>query len=149
MEALKKDIFTKDYLGKAVVHVWTIEFQKCGLPHIHMIIFLDPRDKLCTPQKIDSVLSAEFPDPDEEPELFQLVLKFMVHTPCGPANPNAPCMRNGSVLKVFLSLSGRKLLSMRILMPILGDVTPLCGILCTVQTPRKPELQKYIQSDDS
>ena len=70
VEALKEDIFKKGYLGKAVAHVWTIEFQKCGLPHIHMIVFLDPRDKLCKPQEIDSVLSAEFPDPDEEPELF-------------------------------------------------------------------------------
>ena len=60
-----------------------------------MIIFLDPRDKLCTPQEIDSVLSAEFPDLDEEPELFQSVSKFMVHTPCGLANPKAPCMING------------------------------------------------------
>ena len=66
-----------------------------------MIIFLDPRDKLHTPQEIDSVLSAEFLDPDEEPELFQLFSKFMAHTPCGPANPIAPCMRNGKCSKGF------------------------------------------------
>src|SRR5271156_4638515 len=66
-----------------------------------MIIFLDPRDKLRTPEDIDSLLSAEFPDEEEEPELFDLVKKFMVHTPCGAQNPNAPCMRNGKCSKGF------------------------------------------------
>jgi len=46
VEELKKDIFKKGYLGKTVARVWTIEFQKHGLPHIHMIIFLNPEDKL-------------------------------------------------------------------------------------------------------
>ena len=101
VEALKADIFKKGYLGRAVAHVWTIEFQKHGLPHIHMIIFLDPNDKLHTSQDIDSVLSAELPYPDQEPELFELVTKFMVHTPCGPANPDAPCMKNGKCSKGF------------------------------------------------
>ena len=38
--------------GKAVSYVFTIEFQKCGLPHMHCIIFLDPESKLCTPEQI-------------------------------------------------------------------------------------------------
>ena len=93
VQALKDDLFTKSYLERTVAHVWTIDFQKCGLPHIHMIIFLHPDDKLWTPEDIDSLLSAEFLDEDEEPELFELVKKLMVHTPCGAHNPNAPCMR--------------------------------------------------------
>ena len=98
----------------AVACVWTIEFQKCGLSHIHMIIFLDPNDKLCTPQDIDSVLSAELSDPDQEPELFELVTKFMLHTPGGPANPDAPCMKNGKCSKGFpKSFRERKQLLMR------------------------------------
>jgi hypothetical protein len=98
---LKADLFKHGYLGRTVARVWTIEFQKRGLPHIHMIIFLDPDDKLRTPEEIDSLLSAEFPDEVEEPELFELVKKFMVHTPCGAQNPNAPCMRDGKCSKGF------------------------------------------------
>jgi len=49
-----------------------------------MIIFLNHEDKLRTPEDIDTLLSAEFPDEDDEPELLELVKKFMVHTPCGP-----------------------------------------------------------------
>jgi hypothetical protein len=75
------------------------EFQKRGLPHIHMIIFFHPDSKLHTPEDIESLLSAEFPDSEEEPELFDLVQKFMVHTPCGAHNPDALCMRNGKCSK--------------------------------------------------
>ena len=101
VQELKDDLFKNGYLGRAVARVWTIEFQKRGLPHVHMIIFLDPDSKLRTPEDIDSLLSAEFPDPDEEPELFELVKKFMVHTPCGAQNPNAPCMHDGKCSKGF------------------------------------------------
>ena len=66
-----------------------------------MIIFLHPNDKLWTLEDIDSLLSAEFLDKDEEPELFELVKKLMVHTPCGAHNPNAPCMCNGKCSKGF------------------------------------------------
>ena len=62
VEELKNDIFKKQYLGKTKGHVWTTEFQKCGLPHVHMIIFLHPDAKMHSPEEIDSVLLAEFPD---------------------------------------------------------------------------------------
>ena len=101
VQELKDDLFAKGYLGRTVARVWTIEFQKRGLPHIHMIIFLHQEDKLHTPEDVDSLLSAEFPDEVEEPELFELVKKYMVHTPCGAANPTAPCMRDGKCSKGF------------------------------------------------
>ena len=66
-----------------------------------MIIFLKGEYKLCTPEDIDSLLSAEFPNEEDQPELFELVKKFMVHTPCGPANPTAPCMVDGKCSKGF------------------------------------------------
>ena len=100
-EELKKDLFHKGYAGKSVACVWTIEFQKCGLPHMHMIIFLHSDDKMHTPEDVDTLLSAEFPDEEAEPELFELVKKFMVHTPCGAINPDAPCMRDGKCSKGF------------------------------------------------
>ena len=67
-----------------------------------MIIFLHPDSKLYTPEDIDTLLSAEFPDEEEEPELFELVKKFMVYTPCGAEDPNAPCMHDGKCSKGFL-----------------------------------------------
>src|ERR1700678_243325 len=60
VQALIDDIHCNGYLGRTVARVWTIEFQKRGLPHIHMIIFLHHEDKLHTPEDIDSLLCAEF-----------------------------------------------------------------------------------------
>ena len=101
VEEIKADLFKRGFLGQTVAHVYTIEFQKLGLPHMHMIIFLHPDSKLRTPEDIDTLLSAEFPDEDEDPELLELVKKYMVHTPCGPNNPNAPCMKDGKCSKGF------------------------------------------------
>src|ERR1700678_3154013 len=78
--------------------VWTVEH---GLSHIHIIIFLHHKDKLHIPEDINSLLSAEFPRKDEEPELFELVKKFMVHTHCSTQNPTALCMHNEKCSKDY------------------------------------------------
>ena len=62
MKEMLNDIHKKGIMGCTVARVWTIEFQKQGLPHMHMIIFFHPDSKLCTPEEVDSLLSTEFPD---------------------------------------------------------------------------------------
>ncbi len=86
-------------LGEAAGFLYTIEFQKRGLPHAHIIVFLKPHAKLCTPGQVDSLLSSEFPE--NNPELLELIKKFMVHGPCGDQNPNSPCMDHGACTKSF------------------------------------------------
>lgn len=100
-EAILDDIYKKGVLGQAVAYVYAIEFQKRGLPHMHLLIFLKEPWKLLTPNAIDSVIWARWPDPVTQPLLFQTVHKCMVHGPCGAANPNAPCMENGRCTKRF------------------------------------------------
>lgn len=68
-----------------------------------MLIILNNTDKLDTPEKIDRVISAEIPDPDEESRLYEIVKHTMIHGPCGHNNPKAPCMEN--VRKNFLKNS--------------------------------------------
>ena len=81
--------------------IYTIEFQKRGLPHAHIIIFLSPEDKILTSEDVDRIISAEIPDEEEDPSLYKVVKNFMVHGPCGAANPKSPCMDNGRCTKHF------------------------------------------------
>ena len=44
---------------------------------------------------------AKLPDKQAFPELYQIVSKFMMHGPCGIANPNSPCMEDSKCTKKF------------------------------------------------
>ncbi|CAK8575825.1 unnamed protein product [Lathyrus sativus] len=63
------DLAKKSMLGKVVEYIYTIEFQKRGLPHAHILIFLHPSNKYQIPKDIDKVIRAEVPDPLKEPKL--------------------------------------------------------------------------------
>ena len=59
---------------------------------MHLLLFLKPGYKLLTPEIVDNIISAQWPDPVTQPHLFESVKKFMVHGPCRALNPHAPCM---------------------------------------------------------
>lgn len=81
--------------GKCIGDVYVIEYQKRGLPHAHILVFMSGADRPLTPEIIDEVVSAELPTEEEDPtgELTELVKSCMVHGPCGPEYPNQPCMK--------------------------------------------------------
>ncbi len=101
LEELLDDIKVKHILGQPVAMIYVVEFQKRGLPHCHMIIFLANDCKLRTEEDIDSVISAEIPDPIAQPELHAVIKSTMVHGPCGDRNPNSPCMCEGKCTKGY------------------------------------------------
>ncbi|XP_038720003.1 uncharacterized protein LOC120012639 [Tripterygium wilfordii] len=101
VDGLLSDIRSGKYLGQTVAVVYTVEFQKRGLPHVHMVIWCRPEDKCLTPTDVDKVISAEIPDELAEPRLCGLVGKFMVHGPCGVVRPLSPCMSGGRCKKHF------------------------------------------------
>lgn len=81
--------------------MYTIEFQKRGLPHSHILLFMHPDSRLPRPEDIDRIICAEIPNQDEEPELYEVVKDMMMHGPCGVANMNSPCMDNGLCSKQY------------------------------------------------
>jgi len=75
--------------------MYTIKFQRHGLPHAHLLIFLHPANKYPNAEDIDKVISDEIPCPIQEPELHQCVKEHMIHGPCVTINNSLPCMKNG------------------------------------------------------
>ena len=65
-------IIKKKVFGDVVSHVSFIEFQKRGLPHIHLLIILKHNYKLLTGDAVDRYTSDENPDPDLKPFLHNL-----------------------------------------------------------------------------
>lgn len=92
LDDLKKTQIFVQYAGS----VYTIEYQKRGLPHLHLLLFLDPDNRLRyrDPAIVDQVISAEFPTQDKDPDgkLFDVVASTMVHGPCSNFNPHTPCI---------------------------------------------------------
>ena len=93
LELLKE--IRKGLLGPYRAHVFTIEYQKRGLPHMHLLIWLNVPTLYLTAERIDQLISAELPDRSWDPtgELTDMVIAQMTHGPCGEDNPNAPCMQ--------------------------------------------------------
>ncbi|EUC59156.1 helitron helicase-like amino-terminal domain protein [Rhizoctonia solani AG-3 Rhs1AP] len=89
--ALLNDITKNGVLGRCTAHVYTIEFQKRGLPHMHLLVWLEKASHIVTPSDVDELISAELPDRDADPLLYQTVTSTMIHGPCGPNLPNSPC----------------------------------------------------------
>ena len=52
-KSLMKEIETNKVFGNKVLHVFTIEFQKRGLPHMHALLFLKSPDKIRTCAQVD------------------------------------------------------------------------------------------------
>jgi hypothetical protein len=100
MDALLKKI-KEGYFGDVSAYLYVIEFQKRGLPHMHLLIFLREQHKIHDAPTVDQLISAQIPDPVTQPMLYQTVTKCMLHGPCGPNKHTAPCMVNGICSKHF------------------------------------------------
>ncbi|XP_053593876.1 uncharacterized protein LOC128667531 [Microplitis demolitor] len=74
------------------------KWQKRGLPHAHILLWLE--DKV-TPNRIDSIIKAEFPNPQEDLDLYNIIKKHMIHGPCGIINSKSPCMKDNRCSKRF------------------------------------------------
>jgi len=86
-------------LVSLVLH--TVEFQKRGLPHAHIIVWLAQDTSQPSPAFIDKFISAEIPDTYVDPLGYALVAEHMMHGPCGHGYATCPCMKDNKCSKKF------------------------------------------------
>ncbi|XP_012833445.1 PREDICTED: uncharacterized protein LOC105954317 [Erythranthe guttata] len=101
LDSLMTDFKNGHIFGRIRAHVCTIEFQKRGLPHAHILLWLDNDAKPKCSADIDTMICAEIPDKKTDRKMYNLVEKYMIHGPCGHANLNSPCMKDGVCTKRF------------------------------------------------
>ncbi|XP_071642973.1 uncharacterized protein [Temnothorax longispinosus] len=82
--------------GKVWCFMYSVEWQKRGLPYIHILLWLEQR---IFSDMIDKVICAEIPDPLKDSLLHNIVKANMIHGPCGGLNHNSPCMKEGRCSK--------------------------------------------------
>lgn len=93
------DLLVKQQIyGPVRCWMYSVEWQKRGLPHAHILLWMVNK---ITPDQIDQIISAEIPDPENDPELFEMVKANMVHGPCGADKPTAVCMVDGKCSKRY------------------------------------------------
>lgn len=98
VKSMMKLLTKGEIFGPVRCNMYTIEWQKRGLPHVHILLWLEQQ---VNPNKIDTFISAELPDPREDSILFAIVSSNMIHGPCGAFNPQSPCMKDGKCTKRF------------------------------------------------
>lgn len=64
---------------------------------MHLLIFFEDQDKIRNVDQIDAFISAQIPDRNEHPQLYEAVSKYMLHGPCTPER----CLENGKCKKHF------------------------------------------------
>ena len=83
LDELMKDLIERKIFGRVVASSYVIEFQKRGLPHAHIVLILSREDRITTKEQVDAAVRADIPDQSEDPVLYELVMKHMVHPLCG------------------------------------------------------------------
>ena len=93
LRSLLDDLTKHEVLGKVIGYTWTIEFQKRGLPHAHILLIMAAPHKPKTQADVDKVVCAEIPNRDDplQKDLYSTVVTSLMHGPCGAFDPTMPC----------------------------------------------------------
>ncbi|XP_076056177.1 uncharacterized protein LOC143034118 [Oratosquilla oratoria] len=87
--ALMDDLTKICIFGRTKAFLYTVEWQKRGLPHCHVLLWLEHK---IDQTDIDNCISAEIPDPNTSPRLYKIVTTNMKHNPCVGYDESSPCI---------------------------------------------------------
>ncbi|GJU18149.1 DNA helicase PIF1, ATP-dependent [Tanacetum coccineum] len=98
---LLDDLTKKHVFGESRGVMYVIEFQKRGLPHTHILLWLKEHCKCKTPSDIDDIISVELPSPTDDPDAYKTVTDYMLHGPCGKDAKTQHVQPMGNVQNIF------------------------------------------------
>jgi len=73
LKAIFNDILKENIFGKVLTYLYTIEFQKCGLPHAHVLLILIHPYKSRTVADYNTIVLAKIPDRNNNSDTFNTV----------------------------------------------------------------------------
>ncbi|XP_014778334.1 uncharacterized protein LOC106874936 [Octopus bimaculoides] len=86
-------------LGPTKCDMYTVEWQKRGNRHAHILIWLATK---INSNDVDAIISAEISNPVIDHELYDIVSMNMIHGPCGMGvDGHYACLQNGSRSRGF------------------------------------------------
>lgn len=74
------NLIKKKHFGPVSTVTYTIEFQKRGLPHVHILLWLESTAKCKNEQDVNRIISAEIPNKELDPIGYEVVSNFMIWT---------------------------------------------------------------------
>ncbi len=95
VDGLFYDLRHHHIFGTYMAYRYKLNYQKHGLPHIHLLLFLHENHSYLNTTSIDEIISAVFLDKYKEPQLYDIISSTMVHDPCGEENLKFPCITKG------------------------------------------------------
>lgn len=104
LKSLLRELTTHNILGRTIGYVYTVEYQKRGLPHAHILLIMEPSARPLSCEAYDRFVCAQIPNPDTHPRLYAAVSKFMIHscTPyCISSTPSSSTCKKGFPKGVF------------------------------------------------
>ncbi|KAL3076362.1 hypothetical protein niasHS_011781 [Heterodera schachtii] len=100
-----KDVTERGVLGKVAGWCYSVEHQKRGMPHIHMLLILERGVRINTPQQVDEYVCARIPtlppssdqsaEGHQQRRLWHYVTSMMLH------DCNAACLEGSRCRKHF------------------------------------------------
>lgn len=88
--------------NNVVVYVYTIEFQKRNLSHVHILLIFEQKRKFWMSDIIDHMICAEISDKNVYFELYEIIVSYILHESCEKFKSTSFCMINEKYNKKYL-----------------------------------------------
>ncbi|XP_076069742.1 uncharacterized protein LOC143041618 [Oratosquilla oratoria] len=94
VDSMMDDLTKKNIFGGVKAYLYSVEWQKRGVPHVHILLWMEQH---VNAELVDSVISAEIPGKEKKPRLYDIVTRCMIHKPGKGFDESHACCHGKSV----------------------------------------------------